>query len=122
MPRLCEIVCRAVGIRQRMDRSAAFFGGDSGAHAFVVDCDRESSTKRGGRSCGRKRIELQLLSTFGKHRHTEHAPPCRDHEVHHLWRALFCCANEIAFVFAIFVIQHNDDFAGCQCLYSRVYL
>ena len=56
--------------------------------------------------------QLEPLGDLGQDRHAELAAAVGDHEVDDLGRHLFGGADEIAFVLAVFGIDHDDHVAA----------
>src|SRR5207237_3877235 len=69
---------------------------------------------RGGRAHRRRVLdhhhaELQLVPTLAEHRHAHKAARVRDHEVHGLGGDLVGGHDEVAFVFAVLVVDDDED-------------
>ena len=55
--------------------------------------------------------ELEPLGYFGQNRHAELSPAVGDHEIDRLGRHLFGGTDEVAFVFAVLGVDHDNRLA-----------
>ena len=58
----------------------------------------------------------QLFAAFHRDWHAEHATRVFEHEIHLFGRDFFCGHDEVAFVFAVFVVHHDYEFAFAEVL------
>ena len=87
-------------------------------HDLVVDRHRERRAQERRVGFDHRR-QLEPLGHLGQDRHAELPAPVGDHEVDDFGRHLFGGADEIAFVFAIFGIDDDDDFAAGNGVHGR---
>ncbi len=74
----------------------------------MIDRDREASSQRGRVRLDHQR-NLQPFADLRQHGHAELPAAVGDHEVDDFGRHLFGGADEIAFIFAVFGIDDDDD-------------
>ena len=55
--------------------------------------------------------QFQFCGAADGDRGAQHTAGVLQHEVHHFRRYLLCCTDEVALVFAVFIIYHNDKLA-----------
>ncbi len=106
------------GAGRRVNRDANRAGAvgrrDSGRH-LAACLDR--NTKCGAAACGvflHHGRDLQGVQTLGRHRKADEAAPVGRHEIDDLRRDEFRGAREVALIFAVLVVQHDDDPAGAE--------
>ena len=58
--------------------------------------------------------QAELIATVAGERETDEPAPMQGHEVDHLGRDQLGGANEVALVFAVFVVRDDDDLAVLQ--------
>ena len=65
--------------------------------------------------------QIQFLAPGNRDGGTQHPPGVLQHEVHLFGGYQLGGNDEIAFVFAVFVINHNDKIAGLEVFYGFFY-
>ncbi len=105
------------GVGQRTDRGGSVVDRDSrrAVVAQQVDRHREGRAQQRG-VVGLHHVEFEFGATLLRKRRAEHAAALLEHEVHDFGRDLLRGDDEVAFVFAVFVIDDDDDFAVAEVL------
>ena len=62
--------------------------------------------------------QVEFAATAQRDRRTEHATRIFQHEIHHFRRDFLGGANQVALVFAVFVIDHNHEFSLAKVVES----
>lgn len=109
---LDEVLWEGPGIGKEFDGVSAVGGTDAGSDAFS---GVYSHGKVGAESLAVLRdhaFEMELAGDVEGNGHAEHASAFSDHEVNHLGGDFFRRTNEVALVFAIFVIGDDNHFSG----------
>src|SRR5581483_8164080 len=106
-----KIAWKRTGFCEREDRSGAVLSGDAGRSSLeVIDADGKwRSMPRGVDLDHHREIEF-LRALFGE-RHTNNPTGPLEHERDHFRRHGFGRRNEIAFVLAVFVVDHDHALA-----------
>ena len=111
-----EIVRTSGGIDGDFDGLRAIVGGDSGGHAVVrVDGLGEGGAEVGG-VLGRHGTQAKVVEPLLGHGETDQAASVLGHEVDGFGRDLFGGHGEIAFIFAVFVVDDHDHATGADLL------
>src|SRR5206468_4006685 len=96
-------------IDESADGDGAIVGRDArGDAAACIHADREGRAHR-RRVLDHHHAKLQLGQTLAEHRHAHKAARVRDHEVHGLGGDLVGGHDEVAFVFAVLVVDDDED-------------
>ena len=110
----CEVGGLCVWVGEHFDCDGSVGGGDAccDAESFVcVDGDGERGAERcgvdGGLWC-----ELEPIAGVGIECDAEHASGACDHEVDDLRRDELCWDDDVALVFAVFIVDEDDGAAG----------
>ena len=106
-----EIGRLAGRIDDRPDRVGPLLGRDAGFRRAMIDRHGEAGAQRGGVRLDH-RGQLEPFANLGQQRHAKLPAAVGDHEVDDFGRHLFGGADEIAFVFAVFGIDDDDDLAA----------
>jgi len=95
---------------EELDGLGALGGGDAGGDAEArVSIDRDGERgAQGSGVVGGLRMQVQTVAVVGGHRDAQHAACFPQHEVDHFRGDELSGADEIAFIFAIFIV-HEDD-------------
>ena len=122
MTRAAEVLRTVPRLRQRLDGGGTVVHGNACGTAMSQQVHRH----REGRAQQRGvvvdlHLQVQLTAAFGTHRCTQHSTTVLHHEIHLLRCNLLSCNNKIAFIFAIFVIHHNQEFAFSEILNRLFY-
>ena len=111
------------GVGQCTDGSTAVMGRDtSGAALYLIDSDSKWRSQQRGvvlYLMGK----IQLFGTADGQWSAEHATGLLQHKVDHLWCNLLSGTDKVAFILAVFIIYHDDEFAGLEvneCLFDSV--
>ena len=116
----CGNRCR---VGKGSDSSAAIVNRDSGGAPFeLVDGDREGGAEHRGVFCNLGHQVEFFAARDGKGR-AEHSTSVFEHEINLLGCYFFSSHNEVALVFAVFVVDHNHHFACFEisdCAFYRV--
>ena len=84
---------------------------DSGRHAFRrVDRDGEIGAIHFP-ILRHHSLQSELIGALARNRHADQSAAVHGHEIDRLWRRLLRGHDQIALVFAVGVVGHNDDFA-----------
>ena len=112
MTRAAEVFRTVSGLRQRLDGGGTVVHGNACGTAMSqqVHRHREGRAQQGGVVVD-LHLQVQLTATVSTHRCTQHSTTVLHHEIHLLRCYLLCGNNKISFIFAIFVIYHNQEFA-----------
>ena len=113
VPGAAEILRLGIFIDTGSCGQSAFFCGDAGSSVHVVDRNGERCFVVVGVFADHLR-ELQLHAVLCAHRHADQTLGFFGHKVHVFGRCKFCGADHVSFVFAIFVVGHEDDFSLTQ--------
>ena len=90
------------------------------ATALQIDRDGERRPAKGG-VFRRHRAQLQLIEPVARHSDTDQPPTVHSHEVDRLRRDLFRGYRQVAFIFAIFIVDHDDHATCSKLVYSGLY-
>ena len=114
---------RRCGVAQGADGGRTVVGADARRAAlYLVDGEGKGGAQQ-------RRVvlhlmgQLQLFGSADGDGSAEHAAGVLQHEVHHLWRYLLSGTYQVAFVFAVLVVNHNDELAFLevgQCLFDSI--
>ena len=106
-----KVVGAYIAVREGQCRIGALLGGDSRRQAVpVVHAHRECGGQR--RIVARHHgFEVQTLRIIHRQRRAENPARVADHECDPLGRCFRCGHDEVAFVFAVVVIDDDDEFA-----------
>src|SRR6266446_6069597 len=103
-------------IHQRADGDRAIVGGGSGGHAPAgVHADREGGAERRG-VVGDHHRDLQLVEALAEHGHADEPAPVLGHEVDRLRGRLLGGHEQVAFVLAVLVVDHDEHATGADLL------
>ena len=86
--------------------------------AEMIDGNREVRSQR-GRIILHHGVEIESAAEFRQQGHAE-LPPAIEHEIDDFRSDLFGRADKIAFIFAIFGIHRDDNFAATHGVYRRL--
>ena len=111
VPRAHEVGRLARGVDDGLDREGPLLRRDAGLRRFVIHRHRVRRAQERGIRLDHWR-ELQAFRNLGQDRHAQLAAAMSDHEVDDLGRRLFGGADEIAFVLAVFGVDHDHHFAA----------
>ncbi len=105
---------RVGSVDHRVHRRAAIGRGDAGGRAGLgVDRDRERGALLSLFSVpDDHQRELELVEPRALERQADHATRVADHERHLLGRHLLRRDDEVAFVLAVLVVDHDDELAA----------
>ena len=116
---------RRLGIRigESLDRCGTVVGRNTRSAAFeLIDHDGERSAEHGS-VFGSLAREIQFAAARNRKRAAKHATPLVEHEVHLFGSNLFGGDNEIALIFTVFVINHDQELAVLEIfngLFNRI--
>ena len=65
-------------------------------------------------------LQFELAATLVGDGSAKHAAPAAQHEVHGLGGGEFGGHNKVALVFAVFIVNHDDEFAGFEIFYCLI--
>ena len=123
MPRPAEVAGLGIRVRKSENRCSAVVSGYTRGAAFnLVDHDGKGRAQNRGILGGLPR-EVQFMTTLDRERCAKHATTFVEHEVHLFGRNLFGGDYKVAFVFAVFVIDHNQKLAVLKIfdgLFNRI--
>lgn len=103
-------------VDEEFDGGGAFGGGDAGGDAeagVTVDGDGEGGAEGGG-VIGGLGVEVETVAVFGGEGDAEDAAGLFEHEVDDVGGDELCGADEVAFVFAVFIVDEYDHAAGLE--------
>src|SRR6266478_782478 len=104
------------GVHQRADGDRAIVGGGAGGHAPAsVHADREGGAERRGIVRDHHR-DLQLVEALAEHGHADEPAPVLGHEVDRLRGRLLGGHEQVAFVLAVLVVDHDEHATGADLL------
>ena len=106
-----KIVRLAVRINDRSDRGGFFLGGNTGLVCNVIDWNGKCRLQWCSVVCDHW-CQFKSFARFGQNRHTNLPASVLEHEVDLGIGNGFGGADEVAFVFPVFVIHDDDDFPG----------
>ncbi len=116
-----EIGRAGFGVDRSEDGARAVGRGDSGGDAFArVDRLGEGSAEGGG-VVGTHQGKAQVVAPFGCERQADESAAMSGHEVDDLGSDLFRRDGEVAFIFAVFVVNDDQDAAGANFFHSFGY-
>ena len=91
-------------------RQRALGGGNAGGRQFVVDGDGEGGLEFLG--IGRHHLgKTEFLRQLARHGHADEAARIRRHKVDVFERRMFGGADDVAFIFTVFVVDNDDALA-----------
>ena len=100
-----------LGIDRHMDRRGPIGGRNSGRDVFPgVDRNGEGGAEGRGIFNGLLR-QVEFFDALGRQRETDQAAGMPGHEIDGLGRDLFGGDDQIAFIFPIFIVDQDDEFA-----------
>jgi hypothetical protein len=105
-----EVGRLARGVAEGLDRAGPFGGGDAGLDRTMVDRHCVIGAER-GRVLADHQRQFKPLAGLGQERHAELAAAVSDHEVDDFGRDPLGGGDEIALVFAVLVVDHDDHAA-----------
>lgn len=107
-----EVIGLAVGVDEVLDGFGAVVGGDAGGAAVAdeVDRDGEGGFVVGG-IAGDHEFEAEAVAHGFGHGHADESAAVGGHEVDDLGGDVSGGGDEVAFVFAVFVVHDDDEFA-----------
>ncbi len=111
-----EVGGESVGADEEFDGDGAFGCGDAGGDAkagVAVDGDGEGGAEGCG-VVGGLGVELEAVAVVGGHGDAEDAACFAEHEIDGFGGDEFSGADEVAFVFAVFVVDEDDHAAGFE--------
>ena len=88
-----------------------------GATVQEIHGDRERSAQHAG-VCLHLTLQFQFFGTAHGNGSAEYTASVLKHEVHLVFGNEFCCSDEVAFVLAVFIINHNHEFAFLEVYQS----
>jgi len=113
--RPAKVACLNTWACQRINRFGAVVGRDTGRYAFTFEVDADSEGGSVGiRVAVDHGVQVELVAALVHQRDTDEASGMRGHEVHGFRGDSLSEGDQVAFVFAVFVVDHNDHFAGAQ--------
>ncbi len=109
---LHQLVGAGIGIGEYLDRDGAIIGADAGRDA-LGGVHRDGEIGALDLAVARHhRSEAEAVELMAEHGHAHDAAAVTDHEVDHLRRGLGGRHDEVALVFAVLVVRHDDGLAG----------
>ena len=111
MTRSDKVVRLAVRINDCPNRGGFFLSGNAGLVRDVIDRHGKSRLERSG-IVRDHRHKFEPLARFRQNRHADLSASMLEHEVDLGIGNGFGSANEVSFVFPVFVVHHDDDFPG----------
>ena len=112
-----EVVRLALRVDQRQDRGRPLGGGDARADRAMIDRHGEVRPQR-GRIVPHHGVKIEPLADLRQDRHAE-LPAAVEHEIDDFGRDLLGRTDEVAFVFAVFGVDDDDDLAATNRLDRR---
>src|SRR5687768_2802734 len=109
MSGLAELFRFCVMIYQCTNGFESVVGGNTGSATVANEINRNS--ERSFKCCSvptHHQLEPELFTTILDQRRADQSSSMGGHEIYDLWCNSFCSANEVTFVFAVLVINHND--------------
>ena len=123
MPRPAEVAGLGIRVRKGENRRRTVVSGYTRGAAFnFIDHDGKRRSQNRGILGGLPR-EVQFMAALDRERCAKHATTFVEHEVHLFRRNLFGGDDKVAFVFAVFVIDHNQKLAVLKIfdgLFNRI--
>ena len=99
-----------VGVDRHLNGAGAIVGGNSSADAVFwasIDAHREGGLVAVGVAIHHQR-QIQGIEPFTLHGQADQAPGLGGHEVDLLGRCKLRGADQVAFIFTIFIVHHHD--------------
>ena len=116
MTRTAKVRWLGIRIGKSLDRRGTVMGRNARRAAFeLIDHDGERSPEHGS-VFGSLTREIQFAAARNRKRAAKHATPLVEHEVHLFGSNLFGGDNEIALIFTVFVINHDQELAVLEIL------
>jgi len=107
MARPDEVMAGRSWVAEQLDGGRAFVGGDAGVDGLGIDGDGKSGAHAFRVALDHQR-QVELLGPGSRDRGADHAFAVGGHEIDRLRRRQFGGHQQIAFVFAVFVIDDHD--------------
>ncbi len=110
-----EVARRRLVVGQQLHGAGAVEGADAGGDAFAgVHGDGEGGAVAVALVQRHHAAETEPAEPAFFHRHADQAAAVGGHEVDDLGRGLFAGGDEVAFVFAVLVVHHQQHLAGAD--------
>ena len=121
MARLNQVFGGGIGSHSRFDSECTVGGRNACGHAFSgFNGDRESCAVNGSIAGGHGR-QFEVFATLAGEGEANEAAAKAGHEVDGLCCDVVGGNKQVAFVFAIFVVHHDDDATGAQVSHNVFY-
>ena len=115
-----EILGFAGGVGKGADRGGAVVAAYARGAAFEqVDGDGKRSAEHTGIGL-HLMLQFELAATLVGDGCAKHAAPATQHEIDGLGGGEFGGHDEVALVFAVFIVNHDDEFAGFEIFYCLI--
>ena len=121
VPRASEVFGASIRVGKRTNGSSTVVSRYAGRTTleFVDGNGKRRAEHR--RIVDNLHVELQLAATLQGYRRTKHATRMLEHKVYLLRCYFFGGDNKVAFVFAVFVVDHNNKFSFTEIGNSLFY-
>ena len=114
VPRPLQVVGSGAAVDQRLDGGRAVVGGDAGGDAGGgLDRHRERRAVLGAVAAGHRR-QAKALAALARQRQADQAAAMLGHEVDRLGRHVVGGQHQVAFVFAVFLVDEDHHAASGQ--------
>ena len=123
MPRPPKVAGLGIRVRKSENcRRTVVSGYPRGAAFNFIDHDGKRRSQNRGVLCGLPR-EVQFMTTLDRERSAKHATTFVKHEIHLFGCNLFGGDYKVAFIFAVFIVDHNQKLAVLKIfdgLFNRI--
>ena len=118
MPRTAKVTRLGIRVRKRKNGRSTVMGRNAGrAPLDLIDHDGKGGTQNRG-VFRRLAREVEFVAALDGERAAKHAPTLVEHEIHLLRCNLLGGDNEIAFVLAVLIIDHDQKIAVLKIFYG----